>query len=80
MLSCLLFTWQAKAATPLLAQTPPASAQALTPNALADLLENPEARKALVDELRAQASGAKPAASRSAGPGHPPPPPPPPPY
>ncbi|MBC9903034.1 mechanosensitive ion channel [Achromobacter xylosoxidans] len=67
MLSCLLFTWQAKAATPLLAQTPPASAPALTPNALADLLENPEARKALVDELRAQASGAKPAASRSAG-------------
>lgn len=67
MLSCLFFTWQAKAATPLLAQTPPAAAAALTPAALADLLENPEARKALVDELRAQASGAKPAASRPAG-------------
>lgn len=45
---------------------PAASASALTPAALADLLENPEARQALVNELRAQAAGTKPAPSRPA--------------
>lgn len=62
MLSCLSMLWQApaKAAIPLLqTKEPAASSSALTPAALADLLENPEARKALVDELRAQASGTK---------------------
>ena len=63
MLSCVLFAWpgQARAANPLQPQAQPAatSASALTPAALADLLENPEARKALVDELRAQAGGNK---------------------
>ncbi|MCD0500553.1 mechanosensitive ion channel [Achromobacter sp. MY14] len=62
MLSCLSMLWQAPAtaAMPLLqAKEPAASSSALTPAALADLLENPEARKALVDELRAQASGTK---------------------
>ena len=68
MLSCVSIMWQAQAvaANPLQPQPPATSATALTPAALADLLENPEARKALVDELRAQASGAKPAASRAA--------------
>lgn len=69
MLSCLSLLWQAPAtaALPLPAKEPAASPSALTPAALADLLENPEARKALVDELRAQASGTKPAASRTSG-------------
>lgn len=69
MLSCLSFVWQAQAmaAAPFQAQQPAASASALTPAALADLLDNPEARQALVDELRAQASGTKPAPSRSPG-------------
>ncbi|WP_447922804.1 mechanosensitive ion channel domain-containing protein [Achromobacter aegrifaciens] len=67
MLCCLSFTWQARAAMPLLAQTTATSASALTPAALADLLDNPETRKALVDALRAQASGAKPSSSRPAG-------------
>lgn len=68
MLSCLSIMLQAQAvaANPLQPQPPATSATALTPAALADLLENPEARKALVDELRAQASGDKPAASRAA--------------
>ena len=68
MLCCVSFAWQAKAvaAVPLLPQESAAPASGLTPAALADLLENPEARKALVDQLRAQASGAKPAASRPA--------------
>lgn len=68
MLSCVSIMWQAQAvaANPLQPQPPATSATALTPAALADLLENPEARKALVDELRAQASGDKPAASRAA--------------
>ncbi|MFF7395682.1 mechanosensitive ion channel domain-containing protein [Achromobacter sp. NPDC008082] len=68
MLSCVSILWpaQAVAANPLQPQPPATSATALTPAALADLLENPEARKALVDELRAQASGDKPAASRAA--------------
>ena len=74
MLSCLSFVWQAQAvaANPLAPQQPAAAATALTPAALADLLENPEARKALVDELRAQASGAKPAPSRAAAAAEPP--------
>lgn len=71
MLCCLSYPWQARAAGLLLPQpaaaSSSASASALTPAALADLLENPEARKALVDELRTQANGAKPAASRSSG-------------
>ena len=74
MLSCLSVVWQAQAvaANPLAPQQPAAAATALTPAALADLLENPEARKALVDELRAQASGAKPASSRAAAAAEPP--------
>ncbi|WP_454678149.1 mechanosensitive ion channel domain-containing protein [Achromobacter marplatensis] len=70
MLSCLSFVWQAAAmaAAPLPAPQPTASSTAqtpaaLTPAALADLLDNPEARKALVDELRAQSAGVKPAPS-----------------
>jgi len=56
----------AQAASPLLPQQPAAASTELTPAALADLLENAEARKALVDQLRAQASGAKPAAPAAA--------------
>jgi small-conductance mechanosensitive channel len=74
MLSCLSFVWQAAAmaAAPLPAPQPAASSTAqtpaaLTPAALADLLDNPEARKALVDELRAQSAGVKPAPSGPAG-------------
>jgi small-conductance mechanosensitive channel len=74
MLSCLSFVWQtaAMAAAPLPAPQPAASSTAqtpaaLTPAALADLLDNPEARKALVDELRAQSAGVKPAPSGAAG-------------
>jgi len=74
MLSCLSFVWQsaAMAAAPLPAPQPAASSTAqtpaaLTPAALADLLDNPEARKALVDELRAQSAGVKPAPSGPAG-------------
>jgi small-conductance mechanosensitive channel len=74
MLSCLSFVWQAAAmaAAPLPAPQPAASPTAqtpaaLTPAALADLLDNPEARKALVDELRAQSAGVKPAPSGPAG-------------
>ena len=74
MLSCLSFVWQAAAmaAAPLPAPQPTASSTAqtpaaLTPAALADLLDNPEARKALVDELRAQSAGVKPAPSGPAG-------------
>ncbi|WP_332611435.1 mechanosensitive ion channel domain-containing protein [Achromobacter sp. ESBL13] len=71
MLSCVLLNWpaQAFAASPLQAQSqsPAASASALTPDALADLLDNPEARKALVDALRAQAAGKPPAASAAPG-------------
>ncbi|MGE8680641.1 MAG: mechanosensitive ion channel domain-containing protein [Achromobacter marplatensis] len=74
MLSCLSFVWQAAAmaAAPLPAPQPAASSTAqtpaaLTPAALADLLDNPEARKALVDELRAQSAGVKPAPSGAAG-------------
>ncbi|WP_175199680.1 mechanosensitive ion channel domain-containing protein [Achromobacter insolitus] len=64
MLCCLSYSWPAQAAG--LLQPPAAAAapaSALTPAALADLLENPDARKALVDELRAQAAGSKPPAS-----------------
>ncbi|WP_238913946.1 mechanosensitive ion channel domain-containing protein [Achromobacter insolitus] len=64
MLCCLSYSWPAQAAgllQPSAAAAAPASA--LTPAALADLLENPDARKALVDELRAQAAGSKPPAS-----------------
>ncbi|MEB3097817.1 mechanosensitive ion channel domain-containing protein [Achromobacter sp. D10] len=68
MLCCLSYSWPAQAAgllQPSAAAAAPSSA--LTPAALADLLENPDARKALVDELRAQAAGSKPpASSRSA--------------
>lgn len=74
MLSCLSFVWQAAAmaAAPLPPAQPAASSTAqtpaaLTPAALADLLDNPEARKALVDELRAQSAGVKPAPSGAAG-------------
>ncbi len=74
MLSCLSFVWQAAAlaAVPLPAPEPAASSTAqtpaaLTPAALADLLDNPEARKALVDELRAQSAGVKQAPSGPAG-------------
>lgn len=74
MLSCLSLVWQAAAmaAAPLPAPQPAASSTAqtpaaLTPAALADLLDNPEARKALVDELRAQSAGVKPAPSSPAG-------------
>lgn len=74
MLSCLSFVWQAAAmaAAPLPAPQPAASSTAqtpaaLTPAALADLLDNPEARKALVDELRAQSAGVKPAPSGPTG-------------
>lgn len=68
MLCCMMFAWQARAVSllPQPAKEAAASSQALTPAALADLLENPDARKALVDELRAQASGAKPGASQAA--------------
>jgi small-conductance mechanosensitive channel len=64
----MMFAWQAQAVglLPQPAKEAAASTQALTPAALADLLENPDARKALVDELRAQASGAKPGASQPA--------------
>ncbi|MGE8637475.1 MAG: mechanosensitive ion channel domain-containing protein [Achromobacter sp.] len=74
MLSCLSFVWQAAAmaAAPLTAPEPAASSTAqtpaaLTPAALADLLDNPDARKALVDELRAQSAGVKQAPSGPAG-------------
>ncbi|MNX45168.1 Moderate conductance mechanosensitive channel YbiO precursor [compost metagenome] len=68
MLSCLSFVWQAPAmaAFPLQPKEPAAAAPALSPAALADLLDNPEVRKALVDALRAQEAGAKPAPSRAA--------------
>lgn len=68
MLCWLSLAWQsaAQAASPLLPQQPAAASTELTPAALADLLENAEARKALVDQLRAQASGAKPAAPAAA--------------
>ncbi|MCW0209391.1 MAG: mechanosensitive ion channel protein, partial [Achromobacter sp.] len=64
----MMFAWQAQAVglLPQPAKEAAAASQALTPAALADLLENPDARKALVDELRAQASGTKPGASQSA--------------
>ena len=68
MLSCLSFFWQARAmaAVPLLGQAPAAEAPAtpaLTPEALANMLDNPDVRKALVDALRAQGGGTKPAAA-----------------
>ncbi|WP_043519180.1 mechanosensitive ion channel domain-containing protein [Achromobacter arsenitoxydans] len=68
MLSCLSFFWQARAmaAVPLLGQAPAAeapAAPALTPEALANMLDNPDVRKALVDALRAQGGGTKPAAA-----------------
>lgn len=70
MLSCLSFLWNAPAmaAFPLLpqAQEPAAASPALTPAALADLLDNPEARQALIDQLRAQAAGTKPGAATAA--------------
>ncbi|HEY9271387.1 MAG TPA: mechanosensitive ion channel protein, partial [Achromobacter sp.] len=67
MLCCLSLSWQARSAGLLPPQATATSSSALTPAALADLLENPEARKALVDELRTQAAGAKPATPRSTG-------------
>ncbi|AVG43647.1 mechanosensitive ion channel domain-containing protein [Achromobacter insolitus] len=72
MLCCLSYSWPAQAAgllQPSAAAAAPASA--LTPAALADLLENPDARKALVDELRAQAAGSKPPASSRPAPAAP---------
>ncbi|EHK63587.1 mechanosensitive ion channel [Achromobacter arsenitoxydans SY8] len=54
------------AAVPLLGQAPAAeapAAPALTPEALANMLDNPDVRKALVDALRAQGGGTKPAAA-----------------
>ncbi|WP_278484942.1 mechanosensitive ion channel domain-containing protein [Achromobacter insolitus] len=72
MLCCLSYSWPAQAAG--LLQPPAAAAapaSALTPAALADLLENPDARKALVDELRAQAAGSKPPASSRPAPAAP---------
>nr|WP_260986164.1 mechanosensitive ion channel domain-containing protein [Bordetella genomosp. 13] len=48
------------------AQAEQAAAQGLTPAALADLLENPDTRKTLIDQLRAQVpGGAAPAAAGS---------------
>lgn len=74
MLSCLSFVWhaQAQAAFPLLAPEPAAASPELTPAALADLLDNPDVRKAMVEALRAQASGAKPAPSHAPGAAQPP--------
>jgi len=72
MLSCLSLLWHApaQAAFPLLpqaqAQEPAAASPALTPAALADLLDNPEARQALIDQLRSQAAGTKPGAAGAA--------------
>ena len=68
MLCCMMFAWQARAVSllPQPAKEAAASSQALTPAALADRLATPEARPALVDELRAQASGTKPGASQAA--------------
>lgn len=72
MLSCLSFLWQAPAvaAFPLLpaasAQEPAAAPSTLTPAALADLLDNPEARQALIDQLRSQAAGDKQAPASNA--------------
>lgn len=72
MLSCVSFHRQALSAEPQ-APAPAAEATALTPAALADLLDNPEVRQALIDKLRAQASGAgKPAAPQPAAPAAPP--------
>ncbi|OXC90506.1 mechanosensitive ion channel protein, partial [Achromobacter sp. KAs 3-5] len=72
MLSCLSLLWQAPAvaAFPLLpaasAQEPAATPSTLTPAALADLLDNPEARQALIDQLRSQAAGDKQAPAGNA--------------
>lgn len=72
MLSCLSFLWQAPAMaalpllTPASAQEPAAAPSALTPAALADLLDNPEARQALIDQLRSQAAGDKQAPAGNA--------------
>ena len=67
MLSCLSFLWHAPAMAafplPTQAQEPAAASPALTPAALADLLDNPEARQALIDQLRAQAAGTTPGAA-----------------
>lgn len=72
MLSCLSVLWQAPAMaalpllTPASAQEPAATPSALTPAALADLLDNPEARQALIDQLRSQAAGDKQAPAGNA--------------
>ncbi|MEN4920727.1 mechanosensitive ion channel domain-containing protein [Achromobacter spanius] len=76
MLSCLSFFWQARAmaavSLPGLAPAAEApAAPALTPEALANMLDNPEVRKALVDALRAQGSGTRPAAGAAVAPAQP---------
>lgn len=67
MLCCAMLSWPAHAVLPgaqpaQAASQDPATAPALSPAALADLLDNPEVRKTLTDQLRAQASGKKPPA------------------
>ena len=71
MLCCAMLSWPAHAVLPGVqpAQTTSqdaAAPTALSPAALADLLDNPDVRKALVDQLRAQSSGEKPAAAAAA--------------
>ncbi|OZI71542.1 mechanosensitive ion channel domain-containing protein [Bordetella genomosp. 12] len=68
MLTCLSVFWppsaQAQAAPAPAAQAPAAApAETLTPAALADLLDNPNTRQALVEALRQQANGQAPAAT-----------------
>lgn len=66
MLSCLSLPRIAMSAQPQ--QSAQAPAATLDPAALADLLDNAEARQALIDSLRAQTSGpAKPAAPDAPG-------------
>ncbi|SAI23712.1 membrane protein [Bordetella ansorpii] len=80
MLMALLSCMSARAMAAEVANPPaaqqqaPAAASGLTPAALADLLENPDTRKTLIDQLRAQvpgggastATGNAPAASNAA--------------
>lgn len=72
MLSCLAILWQGAAVAAPAQAAPDTSAQAqapaLTPAALADMLDNPEIRKTLIEQLRAQSSGEGAAAApRAAG-------------
>lgn len=80
MLCCVSLLWPGNAAAALPGLLPaqqastPATAQsaqtpALTPAQLADLLDNPDARKALVDALRAQESSAEAGGKAGAQPG-----------